>query len=262
MAVSSRRNAHPPVGAPELQAAAAKDDAMHETIDLIAHSAMRELRAFTRETHQPTSVDLMDVEPMRAVQEIEITEEHITITYNQKIEHRYNANEITQKEWTYKYNDDPQFVRAIGAVIDLARKHLRDLPENVACPPGCAECCSGYEPFVSREDVQRIADHLGITYERTLADYVVQRPSADGFVLGYLRKVTDDVADQCVFLKGSASGRYYCGIYEARPHDCDAFTPIGCEDVDAELPRERAWPVGAPFRPRHASAKRPVRRRR
>jgi Fe-S-cluster containining protein len=224
---------------------------MHDTIDLITHAAVRELRDFTRRTRQPTHVDLMDLEPLRQINEIEITEEHITITYNQEIEHRYNANRITQKEWSYKYNDDPEFVRAIGAVIDLARKHLRDLPDNVACPPGCAECCSGYEPFVSREDVQRIADHLGISYRDTLERYVVQRRSADGYVVGYLRKVTDDVADQCVFLKGRASGSHYCGIYPARPHDCAAFTPIGCEDVDADLPREGAYKVGPPFRPRH-----------
>jgi hypothetical protein len=55
---------------------------------------------------------------------------------------------------------------AVAAVIELARKHLRTLPENLACPPGCAECCSGYEPFVSKADVQRIADHFGISYEK------------------------------------------------------------------------------------------------
>jgi Fe-S-cluster containining protein len=227
---------------------------MTETIDLITHAATRELRAFTRRTGQPTDVERMDLEPMRQVHEIEITEEHITITYNQQIEFRYNANAIAQREWSYKYNDDPEFVRAIGAVIDLARKHLRDLPENVSCPPGCAECCSGYEPFVSREDVQRIADHLGMGYHEAFKRYVVPRDSADGFVVGYLRKVTDDVADQCVFLKGRGSGHFYCGIYEARPHDCRAFTPIGCEDVDADLPRRGEYKVGAPFRPRHNGA--------
>jgi Fe-S-cluster containining protein len=226
---------------------------MQETIDLIAHKALRELRAFTRRTGQPTTPELLDVEPMHSVQGIDIDEEHITITYNQKIEHRYNAKTIVEKEWSYKYNDDPEFVRAIGAVIDLARKHLRDLPDNLACPPGCAECCSGYEPFVSREDVQRIADHLGLTYERTLKDYVVRRRSADGFNVGYLRKVTDDVASKCLFLKGSSSGKYYCGIYEARPHDCGAFTPIECEDVDDTLPRTGAYKAGTPFRPRHAA---------
>ncbi|MFY9780013.1 MAG: YkgJ family cysteine cluster protein [Candidatus Baltobacteraceae bacterium] len=224
---------------------------MRETIDLISHEAARELRAFTQRTGQPTTIDLMDLEPMEHVSEIEITEEHITVTYNEKTTHRYNANEISRREWSYKYNDDPEFVAAIGAVIALARKHLRDLPDNVACPPGCAECCSGYEPFVSRSDVERIAAHLGLTYEETLSRYVVARDSADGFIVGYLRKVDDDVASKCLFLKGSSSGRHYCGIYEARPHDCRAFTPIGCEDVDGGLRHTRKFEPGSPFKPRH-----------
>ncbi len=113
---------------------------MHETIDLISHEALRELRAFTRKTAQPTSLELMDLAPMEHVSDIEIDEEHVTIRYNEKTTHKYNVDEITHKEWTYKYNDDAEFVRAVAAVIGLARKHLRDLPENLACPPGCAEC--------------------------------------------------------------------------------------------------------------------------
>ncbi len=234
---------------------------MNEPIDLITHQALRELNAFTSRTRQPTRLELLDTAPMEHVQEIEITEEHITVTYNQKITHRYNANEITHKEWSYKYNDDPEFVRAIGAVIALAREHVRDMPDNVACPPGCAECCSGYEPFVSRADVERIAQHFGISYDEALAEYVVRRESADGFAVGYLKKVTDDIASQCVFLKGSTSGRYYCGIYEARPHDCGAFTPIGCEDVDTSLRHDRKFVPGSPFVPKaRAGAKRKLRR--
>jgi Fe-S-cluster containining protein len=223
---------------------------MNEPIDLIGHAALKELRAFTRRTGQPTDIGKMDLAPMEHVTNIEITEEHVTITYNQKTVHRYNVNEVSHKEWSYKYNDDPAFVKAIGAVIDLARKHLRDLPDNLACPPGCAECCSGYEPFVSKADVQRIADHFAISYAEALDNYVVQRDSADGYIVGYLRKVGDDITDQCVFLKGSGSGRYYCGIYASRPHDCGAFTPIGCEDVDAALSHRRAFVPGSPFGPK------------
>ena len=106
---------------------------------------------------------------MTNVQNIEIDEEHITIKYNEKIDRRYNANAITHREWVYKYNDDPEMVlAALRTVIELARKHLYDLPENVACPPGCAECCSGYEPFVNNADVQRIADHFGLTYDEVM----------------------------------------------------------------------------------------------
>ncbi len=96
---------------------------MQETIDLIAHREMRNLRAFTRETGQPTRLADLDLEPMTNVQSIEIDEEHVTMQYNTKTERRLNVNEITRKEWIYKYNGDPEFVAAVARVIELARKH-------------------------------------------------------------------------------------------------------------------------------------------
>ncbi len=235
---------------------------MHEPIDLISNVAIAELRKFSRRTGQPTSLEYLDLAPMEHVHNIDITEEHVTIQYGHATTHRYNVNEISFREWSYKYNDDPEMVAAIAAVIAVARKHQRDLPENVSCPPGCAQCCSGYEPFVSRTDVERIATHLKLSYEETMDRYVVRRDSADGFTVGFLRKVTDDIASQCVFLKGRESGEHYCGIYEARPHDCGAFTPIGCEDVDLGLPRAGTYPLGPPFRPRRpAATARSIRRR-
>ena len=100
---------------------------MQETIDLIAHRELRNLKRYTRDTGQPTSMDQLDLEPMTMVQNIEIDEEHITIKYNEKIERNYNANTITHREWVFKYNDDPEMVMAIRGVIELARKHLTDL---------------------------------------------------------------------------------------------------------------------------------------
>ena len=140
-----------------------------ETIDLIS------LRNFARRTGQPTHPELLDARPIQHVNKIEIDEEHVTVEFDEKTTRFYNVNEITKREWTYKYNDDPEFVRAVAKVIDLARKHLKDVPDNIACPPGCAECCSGYEPFVSRADVQRIADHLRLSYGDVMRDYVVER---------------------------------------------------------------------------------------
>jgi len=225
-----------------------------ETIDLIA------LRDFTRETGQATHPELLDARPIEHVKKIEIDEEHVTVTYNQSITRYYNANEIVQREWEYKYNDDPEFVAAIARVIDLVRKHHKDMPENIACPPGCAECCSGYEPFVSRADVERLARFLKMSPKDVLDEYVVKRKSADGYHLGWLRKITDDVADQCVFLKEARPGRYYCGVYEARPGDCRDFSPIGCEDVDADIPRDKPIKIGAPFRPKVRDRKKKLRR--
>ncbi len=70
---------------------------MQETIDLIANRELRNLRRFTRETGQPTNLEQLDLEPLRHVKEIEITDEHITITYNESVKRRYNANEITHR---------------------------------------------------------------------------------------------------------------------------------------------------------------------
>ncbi|MEA2690222.1 MAG: uncharacterized protein QOD51_2829 [Candidatus Eremiobacteraeota bacterium] len=245
---------------PGSSAVGPEQDGMQETIDLIAHRELRSLQRFTRETGQPTTLAKLDLEPMKNVQSIEIDEEHITVKYNTETKRRYNANEISHREWVYKYNDDMEFVAALRTVIELARKHQYDLPENLTCPPGCAECCSGYEPFVNRDDVQRIANHLGMTYDDVMTEYVVKRDSADGYTVGWLRKVDEkgdystDAADRCVFLMGNRSGRHYCGIYEARPHDCDAFTPVGCDDVDWSLPRHGSYKVGKPFTPKRKRA--------
>jgi len=229
---------------------------MQETIDLIAHRELRNLRRFTRETGQPTTLAGLDLEPMTAVQSMEIDEEHITIKYNTTTERNYNANTVTHREWVYKYNDDPELVEALAKVVEISRKHLYDMPENASCPPGCAECCSGYEPFVSGSDVQRIADHLKMTYDEVFEQYVVPRKSMDGFTVGWLRKVdedgdmTEEVEHKCVFLMGSRSGKYYCGIYDGRPHDCRAFTPVGCNDVDLSLERSGTYKTGKPFTPK------------
>ena len=90
---------------------------MNEPIDLINHAALKELRSFTLRTGQPTDIGQLDLAPMEHVTNIEITEEHVTITYNEKTTHRYNVNEVTHKEWSYKYNDDREFVAAIGAQL-------------------------------------------------------------------------------------------------------------------------------------------------
>ena len=107
---------------------------MQETIDLIAHRELRNLKRFTRNTGQPTTIDQLDLEPMAMVSNIDIDEEHITITYNEKIDRHYNANTITHREWVYKYNDDPQMVLAIRGVIELARQALARLARERRVP--------------------------------------------------------------------------------------------------------------------------------
>ena len=95
-----------------------------------------------------------------------------------------------------------------------------------------------------------------MTYTQVMDEYIEKRPTADGFHVGWVRKVTDDLADRCVFLMGSKSGKHYCGIYPARPHDCADFTPIGCDDVDEDLSHRGALKIGAAFKPNPRRRKR------
>ncbi|MGA7354257.1 MAG: hypothetical protein WBW76_02370, partial [Candidatus Cybelea sp.] len=81
-----------------------------DTIDLT------KLRNYSRRTGQPTHPELLDARPLEHINRIEIDEEHITIEFDEKTTRYYNANEITHREWVYKYNDDPVFVKALGRV--------------------------------------------------------------------------------------------------------------------------------------------------
>src|ERR1700737_4210162 len=119
--MSARRSA---VGAGFVRRPPRSRRAMQETIDLIAHRELRKRREYTKETGQPTKLSELDLGPMTNVQEIELDEEHITVHYNTVTERKYNANQVTRKEWVYKYNDDPEFVAAVKQIVELSRKHL------------------------------------------------------------------------------------------------------------------------------------------
>ncbi len=138
-----------------------------ETIDLIAHAALRELRASPRETGQPTHHRAARTRAVAASQQDRDRPKSTSRSPTTRASTRYYNTERDHAARVVVQVQRRSRVRAaVAGVIELARKHLRDMPENVACPPGCAECCSGYEPFVSREDVQRIAEHFGMTYAR------------------------------------------------------------------------------------------------
>ena len=81
-------------------------------------------------TGQPTHPELLDARPLEHVNKIEIDEEHITIEFDEKTTRYYNINEITHREWVYKYNDDPVFVAAVGkrhrARAQASQGHARE----------------------------------------------------------------------------------------------------------------------------------------
>lgn len=82
----------------------------------------------------------------------------------------------------------------------------------------CGNCCSGPPGVVlfTEAEGRAIADRLGITYERFLADYTEQTPRGRSIIERKGPRGLD-----CVFLdRGSIPGKAVCGIYEHRPGQC------------------------------------------
>ena len=96
----------------------------------------------------------------------------------------------------------------------------------------CAECCSwrGYV-YVTAEEVERLADHLGIDVYDFTDRYT--RLSDDRRRLSLLERENGE----CVFLEGKT-----CGVYPVRPKQCADFptgwSVEGIEHVCAATMRE------------------------
>ena len=215
-----------------------------ETIDLIT------LRDFSRRTGQPTHPELLDARPLEHVNKIEIDEEHITIEFDEKTDALLQRQRDHPPRMGLQIQRRPRVRRALGRVIDLARKHLKDLPDNVACPPGCAECCSGYEPFVSKSDVQRIADHLGISYEETMHRYVVSGPRPTDFTsAGCARsRTTSPISASSSWARAAAATT---AASTRRVHTTAASSrPSAARTSTTSLPRKASWKIGPAFQPK------------
>jgi hypothetical protein len=225
---------------------------MQETIDLIAHRELRNLRRFTRETGQPTSLEQLDLEPMT------IGSEHRDRrrTHHDQVQRKHRA--LLQRERALASRVGVQVQRRSrdgarrSGVIELARKHLYDLPGNVACPPGCAECCSGYEPFVSKADVQRhrrsLRLHLRRNAERVrgaarIGRRIQRRLSQES------RPRTSRA--KCVFLKGRARANTTAAcIARGRTTAARSRRSAATTSMTDRLNKRGKYVVGDPFKPK------------
>ncbi len=80
----------------------------------------------------------------------------------------------------------------------------------------CGRCCAGPEEgfvWVTDEDIQAIAAHLGMTVEQVRKRYVRR-------AVRRLSLVEDPTTRDCVFLRRDAEGNSHCEIYPVRPVQC------------------------------------------
>ncbi len=79
---------------------------------------------------------------------------------------------------------------------------------------GCGKCCTGSPGYVwlSKEEMQAIANHLNITIERFMRTYIRQKEGRYSLI------EKPSLNFDCVFLKGTR-----CSIYEVRPQQCRTY---------------------------------------
>jgi Fe-S-cluster containining protein len=84
----------------------------------------------------------------------------------------------------------------------------------------CGICCRRYQARLNFAEAKRIADGLGISWEKFSDMYLDHRwPGEQSFLLRHVRGA-------CVFLKRGKSRKLYnCLIHSFRPSSCEEWTP-------------------------------------
>ncbi len=73
----------------------------------------------------------------------------------------------------------------------------------------CANCCKGISPLLDEEDIERLAQGLGISADQVISDYLVRNDEYEGWSFN---------RTPCPLLENDQ-----CTCYESRPHDCASY---------------------------------------
>jgi Fe-S-cluster containining protein len=81
---------------------------------------------------------------------------------------------------------------------------------------GCGNCCAGPEEgyiWISGDEIERLAKHLGITVEAVRKKYLHR--------VGMRHSILENPATKdCIFLTAAKDGQRGCAIYSVRPNQC------------------------------------------
>ena len=106
-----------------------------------------------------------------------------------------------------------------------------DIQQQMDCT-SCANCCRYSVVPVSKQEIERIAAHIGVTVETVVRVYTVPDPDTSG------SRVLLNSSKGCAFLDGNL-----CTIYEARPKACRDFphVTVGNHSLGARLSSQGRW---------------------
>jgi Fe-S-cluster containining protein len=135
---------------------------------------------------------------------------------------------------TFDVYRDPELERLCRDLFRAIRERVKRAdPARLAVSCGrcqSSDCCRSYNVLVTREDVARLRDGLGIAAEAFQEKYL--RPAIDWCSDYPWQLACDEDArgDKCVFLKETPAGQMRCSVYGLRPKICRDFDEKACDD--------------------------------
>jgi len=97
---------------------------------------------------------------------------------------------------------------SIEEIDAIVHRLYRTIAEQIDCRR-CANCCKAISPLLQPDECKRLAEHLDLSTEQFIGDYLVETEDEDG----YLFK-----PGPCPFLSDDS-----CTIYDLRPEDCRSY---------------------------------------
>jgi Fe-S-cluster containining protein len=135
---------------------------------------------------------------------------------------------------TFDVYKDPELERLCRDLFRAIRERVKR-PDPARLAVSCercksSDCCRSYNVLVTREDVARLREGLGIAAEVFHEKYL--RPAVDWCSDYPWQLACDEDArgDKCVFLKETPGGQMRCSVYGLRPKICRDFDEKACDD--------------------------------
>ena len=138
-----------------------------------------------------------------------------------KHDKRYKKNKKSFKKFLQKFDD-----KYVPDMPSIAAKAEQKAWKKVDCLE-CGNCCKKMTPTFKEDDIERIANHLGMTPEAFQKKWIKREdPEPDGTPGDLVNK-----KQPCQFLNLKDNK---CSIYEVRPADCAEFPHFETDKFDEQ----------------------------